>query len=99
MKTLYYNSIELPAEVHIVSHCFGIDITYEPMGDPNHPAWLDELFNLAKCDSFEEVSVCLTAHNEAYTRTSKSGDKESVNGWVSLKGLKNGGGYFNDRGF
>ena len=28
MKTLFYNSIELPAEVHIVSECFGIDITY-----------------------------------------------------------------------
>ena len=26
MKTLFYNSIELPAEVHIVSECFGIDI-------------------------------------------------------------------------
>lgn len=40
MKTLFYNSIELPAEVHIVSECFGIDITYEPMGDPDHPAWM-----------------------------------------------------------
>ena len=47
MKTLFYNPIELPAEVHIVSECFGIDITYEPMGDPDHPAWMSELFNLA----------------------------------------------------
>lgn len=99
MKTLYYNSIELPAEVHIVSRCFGIDITYEPMGNSEYPAWLEELFNLAKCDSFEEVAVRLTAHNEAYTRKSKNAVKEAVNGWLSLKGLKNGGGYFNDRGF
>ena len=68
MKTLLYNPIELPAEVHIVSECFGIDITYEPMGDPAHPAWMSELFNLAKCDSFEEVAVRLTKHNEGYTR-------------------------------
>lgn len=62
MKTLFYNPIELPAEVHIVSECFGIDITYEPMGDSDHPAWMSELFNLAKCDSFEEVAVRLTKH-------------------------------------
>ena len=48
MKTLFYNPIELPAEVHIVSECFGIDITYEPMGDSDHLAWMSELFNLAK---------------------------------------------------
>ena len=76
MKTLFYNSIELPAEVHIVSECFGIDITYEPMGDPDHPAWMSELFNLAKCDSFEEVAVRLTKHNEGYTRKSKFAERE-----------------------
>ena len=85
MKTLFYNSIELPAEVHIVSVCFGIDITYEPMGDPDHPAWMSELFNLAKCDSFEEVAVRLTKHNEGYTRKSKFAEREEVNGWISLK--------------
>ena len=69
MKTLFYNSIELPAEVHIVSECFGIDITYEPMGNPDHPAWMSELFNLAKCDSFEEVAVRLTKHNEGPVST------------------------------
>ena len=97
MKTLFYNSIELPAEVHIVSECFGIDITYEPMGDPDHPAWMSELFNLAKCDSFEEVAVRLTKHNEGYTRKSKFAEREEVNGWISLKGVRNGGGYFNDK--
>ena len=92
MKTLFYNSIELPAEVHIVSECFGIDITYEPMGDPDHPAWMSELFNLAKCDSFEEVAVRLTKHNEGYTRKSKFAEREEVNGWISLKEVKNGEG-------
>lgn len=93
MKTLFYNSIELPAEVHIVSECFGIDITYEPMGDPDHPAWMSELFNLAKCDTFEEVAVRLTKHNEGYTRKSKFAEREEVNGWISLKEVRNGGGY------
>ena len=88
MKTLFYNPIELPAEVHIVSECFGIDITYEPMGDPDHPAWMSELFNLAKCDSFEEVAVRLTKHNEGYTRKSKFAEKEEVNGWISLKEVR-----------
>lgn len=83
MKTLFYNSIELPAEVHIVSECFGIDITYEPMGDPDH--------------SFEEVAVRLTKHNEGYTRKSKFAEREEVNGWISLKEVRNGGGYFNDK--
>ena len=65
MKTLFYNSIELPAEVHIVSECFGIDITYEPMGDLDHPAWMSELFNLAK-PGFESKHNITYWKNEEY---------------------------------
>jgi len=97
MRKLYYNHIELPARVHIVSKCFGVDVTDEEPFDKGIPVDIDALFDLAKLDCFEEVEVHLTAHNEAYIRDSKKPtSKDAVSGWVSLKSIRNGGGYLDD---
>lgn len=98
MKTLYYNPIEIPCKVKLVSKCFGIDIEYSTDKSDGQPVYMDELFNLAKCDSFDNVEVFLTAHDQAYIRKSKTARKENIEGWFSLKGVKNGGGYLNDKG-
>ncbi len=96
MKVLFYNPIELPSEVHLISKVLGVDKKYRSE-DGNGPVHMDELFRLAATDTFDDVKVLLTAHNEAYyRRTKKSAQKEVVDGWVSLKEYKNGGGYLDD---
>lgn len=97
MITLYYNPIEIPSKIKIVSTCFDVDIEYSTDQSDNKPVYMDELFNLAKCGSIDDVAVYLTAHNHAYIRKNKTAPKEKVEGWLSLKGIKNGGGYLNDK--
>lgn len=97
MKTLYYNPIEIPCKVRLVSKCFGLDIEYSTDESVDKPAYLDELFNLAKCDSFDDVQLYFTAHEEAYIKKNRNAPKENIEGWFSLKGVKNGGGYLNDK--
>ena len=97
MKILYYNPIEMPAEVCLESKILGIKKQYH-CSAPSGPVDMDELFRLASTDTFDKVDVLLTSHNEAYYRkTKKSAQKEVVDGWVSLKEYKNGGGYLKDR--
>lgn len=98
MKTLYYNPIEIPCKIKIVSRCFGIDVEYSPEESEGKPVYVDELFTLAKSDSFDDVAVYFTAHEQAYIRKNKFAVKESIEGWFSLKGIRNGGGYLNDKG-
>lgn len=99
MKVLFYNPMELPSKVHIVSNAFGIDVCYEePYSDVNLDVSMGELFCLAKCKAFDEVEVYLTAHNEAYTRKNKTDiNRTPITGWISLKGVANGGGYLQDK--
>lgn len=99
MKKLFYNPIEVPGEIHIVSKCFGVDIKYTPFDSNGQPVQLGELFELAKIKCFEEVKVYFSKHNQAYIRQTGRNTKEEVVGWVSLKGMKNGGGYFDDKPF
>ena len=97
MKILYYNPIEMPAEVCLESKILGIKKQYH-CSAPSGPVDMDELFRLASTDTFDTVDVLLTSHNEAYYRkTKKSIQQEVVDGWVSLKEYKNGGGYLKDR--
>ncbi len=97
MKVLYYNPLELPKEIQLTSKILGIDKTYRSE-DGNGPVYMEELFRLAAADSFDDVKVLLTANNEAYYRkTKKSTQKVAVDGWVSLKEYRNGGGYHNDK--
>lgn len=98
MKTLYYNPIELPSKVRLISNCLNIHAEYLADESTGLPIDFDELFNLAKCKSFDEVGVYLTSHEQAYIRANKTSKKEFVEGWLSLKGLRNGGGYLNDFG-
>lgn len=99
MKVLFYNPMEQPAKVHIVSKAFKIDETYEePYAGVDLYLWFDDLFDLAKCKAFDEVEVYLTPHNEAYMRKNKKDlNRASVTGWFSLKGVANGGGYMEDK--
>lgn len=99
MKVLFYNPMELPNKVHIVSKAFGIDESYEePYAGVKVRCWFEDLFDLAKCNVFEAVEVYLTAHNEAYLRKSKKGmERTPITGWFSLKGVVNGGGYLEDK--
>lgn len=86
-------------KVSIKSSCFGLNITYspeEPSTNPNGcPVFIEPLFDLAKSDCFEEVSVYLTSHNEAYISNGKT--KTEATGWVSLNTVGNGGGYMGDK--
>ena len=85
--------------MHIVSVASGIDVSYEePYAGVDLVVGMDELFNFAKCDSFDEVAVYFTAQNKAYTRSNKKDVvKTPVTGWFSLKGVAKGGGYLEDK--
>lgn len=97
MKFLYYNPIEVPQRIHIKSSAFNIEMIYEPYNAGRRPADFEELFNLASLDCFDEVSVYLTQHDQAYYKTSKKAiEGYIITGWVNLKDYKKGGGYLND---
>ena len=97
MKNLFYNPSEMPTEAILISKILGIDKHYQcSTGDG--PVHMDELFKLAATETFDEVKVLLTQHNEAYYRKTKtSAQKFEINGWISLKEYRNGGGYLNDK--
>lgn len=89
--------MEIPTEVILISRILGIDKHYQcDVGDG--PVDMEELFKLAATETFDEVKVLLTPHNEAYYRKTKTSvQKVEINGWVSLKEYRNGGGYLNDK--
>lgn len=92
MKKLFYNPIEHPVAVKLESRVLGVNKEYEPNAGGG-PGSIDELFKLAATDSFDTVEVKFTAHNQAYYRDSKNPfEQVPVEGWVSLKDYKNGGG-------
>ena len=97
MKKLFYNPIEHPVAVKLESKILGVNKQYEP-NVGGGPVSMEELFKLAATDSFDKVEVELTTHNQAYYRDSKNPlEQVSVEGWISLKDYKNGGGYLKDR--
>ena len=97
MKKLFYNPIEHPVAVKLESKILGVNKQYEP-NVVGGPVSMEELFKLAATDSFDKVEVKLTAHNQAYYRDSKNPlEQVPVEGWISLKDYKNGGGYLKDR--
>ena len=97
MKKLFYNPIEHPVAIKLESKILGVNKQYEP-NVVGGPVSMEELFKLAATDSFDKVEVKLTAHNQAYYRDSKNPlEQVPVEGWISLKGYKNGGGYLKDR--
>ena len=97
MKKLFYNPSELPIAVRLKSSILGVNKEYE-CHTGEGPVWMEELFRLAATDSFEIVEVNLTPHNQAYYRDSKNPlEQVPVEGWISLKGYKNGGAYLKDR--
>ncbi len=99
MKYLYYNPHELPAKIHIISKALGIDRIYDEPWYDTIPYSIDELFKMAKCEVFDDIKIYLTEHEQGYLKTkNKSGiRREEVTGWISLKGIKNGGGYLEDK--
>ena len=92
MKKLFYNPIEHPVAIKLESKILGVNKQYEP-NVVGGPVSMEELFKLAATDSFDKVEVKLTAHNQAYYRDSKNPlEQVPVEGWISLKDYKNGGG-------
>lgn len=97
MKKLFYNPIEHPVAVRLESKVLGVNKQYEAYTCEG-PIGMEELFKLAATDSFDKVEVKLTAHNQAYYRDSKNPlEQVPIDGWISLKDYKNGGGYLKDR--
>lgn len=97
MKILYYNPSEMPTEVILISKILGIEKQYLS-NTGEGPVNMDELFRLAATETFDDVKVLLTSHNEAYYRKTKtSAQKIDTCGWISLKEFKNGGGYLSDK--
>lgn len=97
MKKLFYNPKEHPVVVKLESRVLGVNKQYEPNAGEG-PSSMDELFKLASTDSFDKVEVKLTPHNQAYYRDTKNPlEQVPVDGWISLKDYKNGGGYMKDR--
>ena len=97
MKYLFYNPYELPVKIRIKSTCSNIDLEYEPFDAGDNPVYLDELIKMAKSERYDDVQVYLSSHNDAYTKENKKdlfGTR--VKGWISLKTVKNGGGYLDD---
>ena len=97
MKKLFYNPIEHPVAIKLESKILGVNKQYEP-NVVGGPVSMEELFKLAATDSFDKVEVNLTPHNQSYYRDSKNPlEQVPVEGWISLKDYKNGGGYLKDR--
>lgn len=97
MKHLYYNSIECPETIRLVSSCFGIDVTYHPWEADGKPTCLEDLFALAKSNCFG-VAVFLTSHNDAYVKTSKKAIVgTTVAGWINLAHWDSVNGLLGDR--
>ena len=96
MKKIYYNPAELPVAVRLQSSLLGVNKEYE-CHTGEGPVWMDELFKLAATTTFDKVEVKLSAHNEAYYRDKTTLQKVQLEGWISLKDYKNGGGYLNDK--
>ena len=99
MKYLFYNEVEFPLKYRIKSKCFGLDIEYDAYDkSTKYPClFMKDLFDLAKCQTISDVQIYCTWHLEAYVKD----DKKSLNGftvegWISLKEVKNGGGYLKD---
>lgn len=98
MKYMFYNPIELPEKVHIVSMCFGIDMTYDVSESNGKPVYFEQLFLLAQSESFDKVEIYLTSHNGAYYKKSKKAiEGFALTGWTDLKAYRNGGGYLEDK--
>lgn len=98
MKYLYYNPYEYPVEIKIKSNALKIDETIDWNKTPERVRSIDDLFTLQNSNYFEEISIKLTAHNEAYYKTTKKDtEKYPVTGWINLKDFKDAGGYLNDK--
>lgn len=80
MKQMFYNPLEIPTEVILVSRILGIDKHYQcDAGDGSVD--MEELFKLAAAETLTEVKVPLTPHNEAYYRKTKTSiQKVGING-------------------
>lgn len=97
MKKLFYNPAEVPVEVILGSMALGFKKQYVCLSGGG-PMFMEELFKLAATDTFDTVQVFLTPHNQAYYRDTKYPlEQVPVDGWISLKDYKNGGGYLKDR--
>ena len=98
MKYLFYNPIEVPQKIHIISKAFNLDILYDASDAGERPVSFNDLFNLSRLDCFDEISIYLTPHEQAYYKKSKKSlEGVPVTGWINLKEYRNGGGYLEDK--
>lgn len=98
MKYLYYNPYEYPNEIKLKSNALNIESVINWNDTPEKIRTIEDLFALQNSNYFEEISINLSSHNEAYYKTKKrSIEKFPVTGWINLKDFINGGGYLNDK--
>ena len=89
--TLYYNPIEVPSMVRIKSSILGINGEFEVPEFPLSP-WIKDLIKLVNSGQCEMLECYLTSTNFAYIRSKGTNNKaNTITGWLSLKGIKNGG--------
>ena len=98
MKYLYFNPYEYPKTIKLVSKELNIDIIIDFNKDFDKIKSIDTLFRYKKTKKFEEISLELTNHNEAYYKPRReSSEKHKVIGWINLKDYHYGGGYLEDK--
>ena len=95
MKKLYYNPIEMPLSIKLISKTGEVREISEQK-DPTELIPLDYLFD--SIEDYKDILVKLTSHNEAYypKHNGKGYERVPVKGEISLKEYVNGGGYLED---
>lgn len=110
MNILFYNYIELPKKVRLISKALCLDHVFYPnencyydaiagcsdIGITDITIGIEDLFVISKTDLFDNVFCYLDEVNHAYFRDNKN-KKIYICGWIDIKQFINGGHFTNDQ--